>query len=1287
MPSGAVSTTVTTATVENGGEKKEQGACSIEEFTNMYNINTNLDEVEVNDSYLNVVGSKNTNTNSNCLSANQNAKSPSESTKFDNRSPSSNKSESYSVDIEPTASISLPSDLKGSASSEPIESSLSVSIEAKGQLTDQSDHSLHSELSLDDMTDIDSCLQTISNAGYKDLENIVETVVEPLLSVAKSSSVLAMSNVVSDVNANDSSKDISALPQESVIPKNINLSHERSLKDKRKSSSIVGQAQVEVHAEPKNIEEKKAEFDDTANKATEQRRRKHSRKHSQTFTTKDLEDLNQNTSKTSDDIVEPSSCILAAVESKQSDVSDAVSVSEDDVSKHSSEDKDMFDDYPYYLHRRHIVGDRERKKETELYTALMNALNPSANKSQTTSSSKRRRSRSMRRAPNLQIEALKNDEVPYQPRSMSLPAKRKTSQSPGPRSPSCQEFKVSDQGQDQTGQGQNQGQVQGTQRRGETRRSRGISSRSSTSRSPSGNRMIEVVNYHNLPRRDNFSSVDDTTSPTEEIDILSQYFWHRSRSPCVRDSSRDSLSESYDRHNDSYNSYIQPSPATDLSLDDSIGAHQTSSECDSLHGLSEGSYSLSSASINESETSQGSYSLSDLNLSRDDIVNEMKRMESIESVGLSADKIKIEDLDLPFIDDFGENDISENQLANLRLSSTMPNLSRDARALNVSEVSKYSKSQSEENMTTDISESLSLDAPADVDGTENDISERSDDISKIDSVPDNLCDLPYAASSPKNVKKKTTNNNKPVLKPLEIPLKPFLKKSKSQADDELEYLLQQLKDDRNTSPDDLNPADLLRSFKEDRSRSLSRSPGLPMHRPLSVQESDLEELDRLLLETTKFNSAINSGLEYSGRPIGQKFSTFKPDDSPRMSNHRASRGDSRNGRYALNGSHHSVVRVSLSHDVEDIHLEDKPISLYMARQESPQVYMVQDDREREKTGSSNSLSSPRHAVIHRSPSPSRLREYNTHGVKEYYVHGGSDEAMSVSVDSNSEEFEGSGVSPLSRHKRHSYHGETRASVEAVESRRKRLETKRVSFHETVEEITTEAYQTSSSSSDDKSGGDVGGSDIGSPDTFGTGNNSEMSYDQENQANEEQEEASLHLNSNCNTQNEASDSSEEEVNRDDEEFLKFAQSLSECGRDGAADSGVGESMSNTTQVSPAEPQDVDRRQADLEEEEEEEEDGIYSGDNDDDRHAHRTHVVNGQPAVSVEVEVKVDEPSVESSKRRDSKGSSSSDSDLSPPKKDKRPSVDPLESLEHLHDSYVSSSDEEPEREVTRCQSE
>ncbi|XP_021358601.1 muscle M-line assembly protein unc-89-like [Mizuhopecten yessoensis] len=47
-------------------------------------------------------------------------------------------------------------------------------------------------------------------------------------------------------------------------------------------------------------------------------------------------------------------------------------------------------------------------------------------------------------------------------------------------------------------------------------------SRTSNDRSPSCNRRMEIVNYHRLPHRDSFSSVDDTTSPTFEKDILKQ---------------------------------------------------------------------------------------------------------------------------------------------------------------------------------------------------------------------------------------------------------------------------------------------------------------------------------------------------------------------------------------------------------------------------------------------------------------------------------------------------------------------------------------------------------------------------------------------------------------------------------------------------------------------------------------------------------------------------------------------------------------------------------------------
>ncbi|XP_062582355.1 uncharacterized protein LOC134244094 isoform X1 [Saccostrea cucullata] len=46
------------------------------------------------------------------------------------------------------------------------------------------------------------------------------------------------------------------------------------------------------------------------------------------------------------------------------------------------------------------------------------------------------------------------------------------------------------------------------------------SSKSSLERSPSCNRKLELVNIHRLPPKDSFSSVDDTTSPTLERDVI-----------------------------------------------------------------------------------------------------------------------------------------------------------------------------------------------------------------------------------------------------------------------------------------------------------------------------------------------------------------------------------------------------------------------------------------------------------------------------------------------------------------------------------------------------------------------------------------------------------------------------------------------------------------------------------------------------------------------------------------------------------------------------------------------
>lgn len=49
------------------------------------------------------------------------------------------------------------------------------------------------------------------------------------------------------------------------------------------------------------------------------------------------------------------------------------------------------------------------------------------------------------------------------------------------------------------------------------------SSKSSLERSPSCNRKLEIVNVHRLPPKDSFSSIDDTTSPTMERDIVRHF--------------------------------------------------------------------------------------------------------------------------------------------------------------------------------------------------------------------------------------------------------------------------------------------------------------------------------------------------------------------------------------------------------------------------------------------------------------------------------------------------------------------------------------------------------------------------------------------------------------------------------------------------------------------------------------------------------------------------------------------------------------------------------------------
>lgn len=1232
---------------------EEQGACSYN-FTNILNINTNLDEVEVNENYLNVVG---TSHSLSSPSANQNANDNDRS-----QSQESYLSESYDAEIDQTYSISLPSDLKCSS----IDQSDSISLpsDVRGQSIDQSDQSAHSDLSADEMAELETCLQTISNVGCDDLDSLVENVVEPLLSLAKTNTV----------------KTNTVVPESNTVRSEIKISERAIVEGNVTVGEWVNEYKNNIDADIMD------DIDSKVSGTVLETPECHHVKENGIVVNITNVDENRKNSLTEGNGIEPSSCILSAVEGKLANAeSKENTVSSQVVSNSVAANEDMFEDIPYYLHRRHIVGDIERKKETELYTALINALNHQTAGAEARS----RRSRSMKRAPNLQIEQLKADEIPFQPRSVSLPSKRTVSKSPGRRPPGNLELDKSDKTR--------------------SRRLRTSHSRSSKSRSPSGNRMIEVIAFHSLPRKDSYSSVDDTaTSPTDKTDIFTQFTRNRAISPGFI---ADSRCESMELHHESY---VEPSPVTDISADESFGLTQTASESDSLRGMSDGSISLthSSFSINESETSQGSYSLSDLNLSRDDIVNEMEKMDSFDGER-KTDKIKLEDLDLPFIDAFDESDISENQLSHLQMSNIKQQSENVTEKVEIdrfkemeSRLTSVDRTNNIGNEVGDVGDDRVMSCPySDVVVTEGvynfiesgleihethqtnmhyslhrrdsvDVEERDGIRSETRSpgVMSQTKSPGFRSESRSHVVRSETwspgfrsetispvvrsetmspgvrpetkspqiKSARPILKPLEIPKKPSWKKI--HADDEWESLLQQLKDDENNSPDDLNPADLLLSISNVRSGPARGSP--KPRRPLTVEESEIEELDRLLLETTKFNNSERDSdiySKYSGycmsapyrkhdksyQPHEQSdlnFSTFKPSDSPTRSSSRSS-----SSRSLLSSRSNSVITVSLSHDVEDIQMEEKPIC----------AYVYQNDQECRL--STSSLSSPHHAIIRRSPSPSRLMEYNSKGHREFMVKG-DDSDLDVS-------------------KRHSYHGETSQSID-VKEKRKRLEQKRVSFHETVEEITTEAYQSSSSSSDDKSGGDKE-SDVGTPDTLESGAASDLCYDGDMSSQNAPDDSENDTNESDvgkpyddENDSEEKESSDEEYSDQDEEFLKFAQSLSECGKDGAADSGIGDSMTNTTEVSPSEPlhhrKHVDDKICENEE-----------------------NFVNENPVIQID---QLDKESLQSFENGGA-SSSSSDSDLAPAKNDKRPSIDPLESLEQLHDSYVSSSDESSEGET------
>ena len=1209
-------------------QEEEEGAYS-DKLTNMLNINTNLDDVEVNEDYLDVVDNSIILTN---MSANQNVND-----NDDSQSRASIHLNSGDTELEPTNSISLPSELI--SASQDQSDSLSLHSDSKDLGFDQSDLSSHSCFSAEEIADLESCLQTISNIGCGELNSLVENVVELLPSVSRTANT-NMDPV--DTESNVSSLEGPELKQETneiVTEEFTTLSHMMNTDDEMVCSVIEKSGNIldeQGAHEQEQISMPAYKFVDNTKQSML------------------VSDQKIDTHVGNGDI-EPSSCIISTVKSteinetrvktaedtivKDLDTSYDLDLEDSEV-KSVSDISDMLDDIPYYLHRRHIEGDEARMKETELYTALVNALNTAVSSDPGTS----RRCRSLRRPPNMQIQQLKADEIPFQPRSSSTPGKRAPSKSPVRRS------------------------VRSERSSTEPRRSR-KSAGSSHSRSPSGGRRIELVNFHKLPKKDNFSSVDDTASPPKEEDIVAQFGKYRDTSSDMEDKSFDE-SVSFEK-----------SPITESDVEGNISGTQLVSESDSMRALSDGSMSLthSSMSINESETSQGSYSLSDLNLSRDEMYDMAHEMDSFD--GSKKDTISLDDLDLPFIDSFDESDIISSEMCHLGSSTSRQHPLEKKCESNIQTETSTSESSHDILNTSAIDKiesQKSCESPLSTDDkhVENDINV---DKPNIDAAPSRYEETHFSADDVAVALKHSTSEateavtetstgsqvlnhktaSKPLLKPLDIPVK--VERHKSSKEAEWEALMKELKEADERSPDDLHPSDLLLSLSAERSRADAKQTFRKMN---LHEESSIDELDELLLQTTVFNNDDQSqayeGLDLaasillsnsSGQPYTRlhdrqnvQFSTFKPADSPLE--YQA------NTNLVAVGGYGGVVTVTLSHDIEDIQMEEKSISNIFD--------MPHEDESKQNRG--RSLTATHHAVIKRSLSPRRLVEYTAATVKQVEIKGNSENEI--------------GIHP----KRHSYHGET---LDSVQIRRKRLEPKRVSFHETVEEITAEPYQSSSSSGEDRNSGSENGnnSDVTSPDMVTSSSaNSDLCYSPVDPVRDQRGQSDLNDKgtiistgnlsclenpySNGETSGTESDdeSSSDEAERDRvDEFLKFAQSLADCGKDYATDSGVGDSIANTTEVSPCDPQ---YRQEHLDE---------YD---DDDTNVHDNDDSN--------VNTVVNSKDITETQNFEDASSSSSSSDNVADINKKRPSIDPLESLEQLHDSYVSSDDESFEGEATNA---
>lgn len=1202
-------------------ETKDQGACNI--FTNM--LTTNLDDIVVNESYnINIIetahaSSANQNVNdsddrashdeftSHGYASHDENLSHDDSLSHDDTSHDDNFSQtsqaSYHLDscdtdtYDQSNSMSLPSELRFSSLDQ--SDSLSLPSDVKGS------DSLHSGLSEDDLLEGERLyLQSISNIGDGDVDSFVDNVVEPLLFEAQTKSLhITAKNAEALSSASEPFVTSEEAKEDDAVTTDLDDTQKGKVDSNVSVDVLLVSSQDNgiTHKITQDFQESKELCigSDFNNGETEEVPVVVKMK-----TSYDLEEHDFPFIDDEQDEIEPSSCILATVESDEekgkkiadaelgclpngsavvysAEFSETASacqnaesesseklVSENDyliteVTEEFEEikEEDMFDDIPYYLHRRLIDGDIRRKKETELYTALANVLSTSPVSAQS------RPGRSLKRPQNMQVQQLKADEIPFQPPPSSA-AKRTPSASPG-RSPG----RISPGGLTldfSTG----------------GRRSRTLSG-SSHSRSPSGGRnRMEVINYHKLPKKDNFSSVDDTASSPKE-----EGFFSPIPKPKQTTLDKTKVGEKSSQCEEVTKTAVNGDKSADSEKGDLKKTKSSAVKERTAAKIVKQDSVQSEGSLNLSEANSGDTAVE---LSDNFNVEECKHMLTSNLKSRKIDSKRKGSLDIK-IEFTPKSILSKKSLAKRRFSEG---------------AGIYHKTVYEEDFDMLTQTELKLPVSFSVEPEMKMVKESNIGEFATDSLTRHSGAL---------------RKTKPKLSELNT-------KGKSYEEQEWEDLIQKLRKEDDSSPDDLQPSDLLRPLDETvRTKSSGDS-----RRSMHDYYYDLDPEPSYTAASILLSQSYYQNYTTHHDCVDSNFSTFKatPSISPagsRSSTSLSSLGDSS-----------GAITMSLSHDTEDIQMEEKSLADYAF-----------DILEAENDDSA----AQHHAMIRRNISPCRLKEYTTQSCKEFRVH------------SNSEDDDFDIVN-----KRHSYHGETVESA-ISKQRRKLLEPKRVSFHETVEEIQSEPYPSSSSSDEkqsDKDSPDMPAADD-SGTTYEAGNSEkvdnlseafEKELDSENfveiPLTREEEDSDGSRGSGSRGGRSGSESDDESECSDEgdldktNEFLKFARSLADSGKESTADSGVGESMTNTTEPSPSESL---KKLEHL----------PKTPEQDSDLHESSECGNFGESSIEYVKDV--------SQSYEDVSSSSSSNSDDIAAEKNKRPSIDPLESLEQLHDSYVSSDEE------------